>query len=95
MRARPRPQESTDAGDGRDGDVAPVADAEWRDGADEQVACDAARIRGGEGEDENPEKVEAVADPGRRAAQGEDEGAEEIEDDKGGADEYLLISCHG
>ncbi len=72
-------EEGHEAAEGRGGQQPPVADADRRDVADEQVAHDAAAEGGGAREHEDPEEVEALLDGDESSGEREDEHADEVE----------------
>ncbi len=77
-------QEGHQAAQGSGGQQSPVADADRRDVADEEVSHDAAAEGRRAREHEDPEEVEAFLDGDESAGQREDEHADEVEGELGG-----------
>ena len=73
------PPEGDDAGEQRHCPIAPVADRCRRHRADQRVASHALGIARRIRQDQNPEQIEPVPDPSRRAAQRKDEGPQKVE----------------
>lgn len=72
-------EERDEAAERRGGQQPPVADADRRDVADEQVAHDAAAEGRSAGQHEHPEEVEALLDGHEATGEREDEHADEVE----------------
>ncbi len=73
------PIERNQPGKDRDSDVSPVADGRGWNRPDHQIARDPTGIARGERQNQHPEEIEPVLDPGGSAAQRENEGATKIE----------------
>src|SRR4051812_46291426 len=84
------PEEGEGTSKDRYRDIAPVAARAGGRGADKHVARHAAEITGGERQHHDAEEIEPALYAGRRAAEREDEGPEQIEDEH----KALSVPCN-
>ena len=84
------PDEGGESGEHGHDDVAPVADARRRVHTNDDVARDAAEVRGGKGEHQDAEQVETLAHGEQAAAQCEHEGAAQVQHQHEGAGGELV-----
>ena len=88
-----RGMEDKDERSGEDGHggVTPVADRAGRDGADEEVAEDAAAESGDKGQDDDAQEIEVDVHGGGGALRGEERGADQVDREE----EVSGVEFHG
>jgi hypothetical protein len=87
------PEEGNHARKDGDGKIAPVIDRRGRNGSDHDVARNAARVSRCEAQDKNAKEIELMLDGLGRAAEGEDEGAREVEDRQQSIGKMRIDGC--